>query len=302
MDTENRIFGHMPDGTPVEEIVLRDGAVSCRIITYGGALRGLTVPDRAGSPVDVVLGFDTLEDYRLQGKYIGALIGRYANRIGGSRFSLGGQGYPLRANDGPNHLHGGPEGFDKQVWTIEHQTERSLTLGLVSPDGQEGYPGTLSVRVTYTLQGGELRLDYAAQTDRLTLCNLTNHAYFNLSGHQSGPVNGQLIQLFCGRYTPTAAGSIPTGAVARVDGTPMDLRAAQPIGAHADAPFEQLALAGGYDHNWAVDGWDGISLKPAWRLSTSPTPPTGRISPLPPWRPGTNPSAGRSTGSPQPAV
>lgn len=264
MDMQNRTgFGHMPDGTPVEELALRDGDLSCRILTYGGAVRELIVPDRAGRPVDVVLGFDTLEDYRNQDKYIGALIGRYANRIGGSRFTLGGREYLLRANDGPNHLHGGPAGFDKQVWTVEDQTDHSLTLGLFSPDGQEGYPGSLTVRVTYTLQAGALRLDYQARASRPTLCNLTSHTYFNLSGHNSGPTGEQCVQLLAGRYTPAAAGSIPTGAVERVDGTPMDLRIPQPMGARWDAPFPQLTQAGGYDHNWVIDGWDGTLRRAA---------------------------------------
>lgn len=183
---------------------------------------------------------------------MGALIGRYANRIGRSRFSLGGTEYPLRANDGKNHLHGGPLGFDKQVWTVEACAEGSLTLALASPDGQEGYPGNLQVRVTYTLTGDALTLDYQATCDRDTLCNLTNHAYFNLSGHQSGPVNGQYIRILADAYTPTDEASIPTGEISPVESTPMDLRKGERIGAHIDDPFPQLMLAGGYDHNWVL--------------------------------------------------
>lgn len=259
MEANRTVFGHMPDGTPVEELTLRalgpeDDRYVCRIITYGGAVRALTMPDRDGEPVDVVLGFDTLEDYMAQDKYLGALVGRYANRIGGARFTLGGTEYPLAKNDGENSLHGGAVGFDKQVWTVEEFGGSSLTLSLVSPDMQEGYPGTLSVRVTYTLSDGGLAIDYRARCDRDTVFNPTNHTYFNLSGHSSGPVTGQYIRLKASRYTPTVPGSIPTGEVAPVDGTPMDLRHAQPIGANIDDPFEQLALAGGYDHNWAIDG------------------------------------------------
>ena len=247
-----RPFGAMPDGTPVEEVVLQRGGKSCSIITYGGALRALAVPDREGMPVDVVLGFDHLEDYRRQDKYLGALVGRYANRIGNSRFTLKGVNYPLAANNGKNHLHGGLVGFDKQVWRIEDCSQHELTLSLFSPDGQEGYPGNLRVQLTYTLTEDALTLDYQAVCDQDTPCNLTNHGYFNLSGHQSGPVGEQYIQILADAYTPADAGSIPTGEIAPVEGTPMDLRRSQKIGAHIDDDFPQLKMAGGYDHNWVL--------------------------------------------------
>lgn len=252
----------MPGGTAVEELTLRDlGPESnkyvCKILTYGGAVRSLVVPDRNGNPVDVALGFDTLEDYRAQDKYIGALVGRYANRIGRARFSLNGVEYKLAANDGENSLHGGSVGFDKQVWTVEKFDGSVVTLSLVSPGGQEGYPGTLTVRVTYTLSNGGLAINYRARCDRDTVCNLSNHSYFNLSGHGSGSVEGQYIRLNASQYTPTVPGSIPTGEVAPVDGTPMDLRRARRIGEHINDPFDQLTMAGGYDHNWVIDRWDG---------------------------------------------
>jgi len=253
MNEENRtLFGYMPDGAAVEELTLSDGPMSCGILTYGGALRSLTVPDREGKPVDVALGFDTLEAYRSQDKYLGALIGRYANRIGGSRFTLEGRTYALRANDGPNHLHGGPEGFDKKVWRVRSRTKSTVSLSLTSPDGEEGYPGDLEVTVTYTLQNRALEIRYRARSSRTTLCNLTNHAYFNLSGHRSGTIERQHIQLLADRYTPVDAGLIPTGAVEPVEGTAMDLRTLQPIGERE------------YDHNWAVSGWDGTP-RPAAR-------------------------------------
>ena len=267
MEHNRTAFGHMPDGTPVELLTLRDGAYTCEIITCGGAVRSLTVPARDGTPVDVALGFDTLEDYRTQDKYIGALVGRYANRIGGAKFSLNGTQYPLSVNDGVNSLHGGPTGFHAQVWAVEALNENSVTLALTSPDMHEGYPGTLQVRVTYTLKDGALTLDYWAKSDRDTVCNLTNHSYFNLSGHGSGSVESQYIRLYASRYTPTLPGSIPTGELAPVEGTVMDLRRAQPIGACIDEPFEQLTLAGGWDHNWAVDGWDGTLRPAAWAWS-----------------------------------
>ena len=267
MEQNRTAFGHMPDGTRVDKLTLRDGALSCEVITYGGAVRSLLVPDRAGNLVDVALGFDTLDDYRAQDKYIGALVGRYANRIGGAKFTLDGVEYKLAANDGENSLHGGDVGFDKQVWTVEGLTDNSATLSLVSPDMQEGYPGTLEVQVTYTLAGGALQIDYRAKSGKDTVCNLTNHCYFNLSGHDSGSVESQDIRLNASRYTPTVPGSIPTGEVAPVDGTVMDLRHVQPIGARIDEPFEQLAMAGGYDHNWAIDGWDGTLRPAAWAWS-----------------------------------
>ncbi|MCI9120300.1 MAG: galactose mutarotase [Oscillibacter sp.] len=262
-------FGVMPDGTAVEQYTLEAGALSCDILTYGGALRALRAPGRART-VDVLLGFDTLEDYRRQDKYLGALIGRYANRIGGSAFSLENQTYPLAANDGPNHLHGGRLGFDKQVWTAEEATDHSLTLSLTSPDGQEGYPGTLTVRVTYTLTPEGLRIRYQAESSRATPCNLTNHAYFNLSGHASGPVLDQTIQILADFYTPSDAASIPTGQLAPVEGTPMDLRQPTVIGAGIDGDFQQLRNAGGYDHNWAVNGPAG-TLRPAARAFSPAT-------------------------------
>lgn len=270
MDENRTAFGRMPDGTQVDQLTLRDGGMSCQILTYGGAVRSLTVPDREGKAVDVALGFDTLEDYRAQDKYMGALVGRYANRIGGAKFTLNGTEYPLLANNGPNALHGGGVGFDKQVWTVEALSDNSVTLSLVSPHMQEGYPGTLRVEVTYTLQNGALSIDYRAQSDRDTVCSLTNHTYFNLSGQGSGSVEGQYIRLDAARYTPTDAGSIPTGEIAPVEGTPMDLRTIRPIGARIDEPFEQLTLAGGYDHNWVIDGWDGSlrNAAKAWSPDT----------------------------------
>ncbi len=257
MEENRRSFGRMPDGTQVEELTLENGRLKCKLITYGGAVRSLIVPDRDGKAVDVALGFDTLEDYRAQDKYMGALVGRYANRIGGAGFTLNGVEYPLCANDGPNSLHGGAMGFDKRVWTVEELTGDSATLSLVSPDMQEGYPGTLTVRVTYSLAQDMLKIGCWAKSDKDTPFSPTNHSYFNLSGHDSGSVEGQYIKLRSARYTPVGAGLIPTGELAPVEGTPMDLRSVQRIGEHIDEPFDQLALAGGYDHNWAIEDWDG---------------------------------------------
>ncbi len=264
-------FGVMPDGTAVDLYTLTAGALRCGVIPFGGSLQSLWVPDRTGKPVDILLGFDALEPYRTHGKSLGALVGRFANRIGGARFSLNGADYPLVANDhGVNHLHGGGLGFNRRIWRVDAASDSALTLSLFSPDGEEGYPGDLLVRVAYTLEETGLTIDYRAVCSRDTVCNLTNHAYFNLSGHGSGPVLDQTIQLFADRYTPTDPLSIPTGELAPVDGTPMDLRRPTPIGARIDEDFPQLVQAGGYDHNWAVNGEAG-ALRPAARAFSPAT-------------------------------
>ena len=264
-------FGVMPDGTTVELYTLQSEALSCNVITFGGSLQSLRVPDRTGKPVDVLLGFDALESYRTHGKSLGALVGRYANRIGGAKFTLNGKTYPLAANNnGVNHLHGGRVGYNQRVWTVEDAGEDFLTLSLFSPDGEEGYPGNLTVHVTYTLTGEGLTVDYRAESDQDTVCNLTNHAYFNLAGHDSGPVLDQTIQLLADFYTPTDPLSIPTGEIAPVEGTPMDLREPTPIGAHIGDDFPQLLQAGGYDHNWIPNGEPG-SLRPIARASSAVT-------------------------------
>lgn len=249
-----RSFGRLPDGREVFCFTLTDGRICCEVLTYGATLRTLFVQDRIGGRRDVVLGFDRLEDYISGTCYLGATVGRFANRIGGACFSLDGSSYLLSANDGNNHLHGGTVGFDRQLWTVEEAAEDRLSLGLVSPDGQEGYPGTLRVRVTYTVADGALRLDYFAETDRPTLCNLTNHSYFNLNGHASGSVLHHVICLHADSYTPTDAASIPTGSISAVDGTPMDLRQPTRIGAKISEDFPQLKQAGGYDHNFIPNG------------------------------------------------
>ena len=209
---EKTSFGVSRDGVPVEQYTLRQGALSCDILTYGAALRALRVPDRAGRPVDVALGFDSIWDYQTQNKFMGAVVGRFANRIGGARFTLNGRDYSLAANNNTvNHLHGGLRGFDKQIWTVGDAGENRLVLKLSSPDGQEGYPGALDMSVTYELTEEGLSVRYLASCDQDTLCNLTNHTYFNLAGHDSGPVTDQIIQLFASFYTPADALSIQIG-------------------------------------------------------------------------------------------
>ena len=240
-----------------ECVRLENGGLSCEILTYGGALRCLNVPGRNGRSVDVVLGFDSLEDYMEQTGFLGALIGRFGNRIGNAEFKLDGKRYELFKNDGANHLHGGRRGFDKRIWKIEARDDTKLALSLVSEDGEEGYPGRLEVYVLYALKEDALEISYRAFSDAETLCNLTNHAYFNLSGHESGTVEKQLIKINASHYTPTDAGLIPTGEIADVTGTPMDLREPVVIGERADLDFEALRFGGGFDHNYAIDGADG---------------------------------------------
>lgn len=257
-------FGTTPSGEQVEQLTLSNGILTCRLLTFGATLRSLVVPDKDGRPVDVILGYDTLEEYRTQDGYLGAVVGRFANRIAGGRFTLNGREYTLAVNNGPNHLHGGLVGFSYQVWAVEELTADRAVLSLVSPDGQEGYPGTLRVRVTYRLEGSALSIRYEAETDRDTPCNLTNHSYFNLAGQGSGPVLDQEIALHASQYTPADGTSIPLGVLEPVSGTPMDLTRPTPIGAHLDEPFPQLELGHGYDHNFVIDGPMGQLRPAAW--------------------------------------
>ncbi len=257
-----QVFGILPNGTEIETVSLKKGALSCRILTYGGALQSLTVPDRQGNPVDVVLGLDTLEAYCEHDKFLGALVGRYANRIANGKFVLGGKEYSLFTNDGPNHLHGGAVGYNQKVWKIEDLQADQVVLSLLSPDGEEGYPGNLPITMTYRLTEQGLELSYEAESDADTVCNLTNHSYFNLAGHGSGVVDSQTMQLFADRYTHVREGAIPTGELPPVDGTPMDLRQPTPIGVGAESDFEQLVLTQGFDHNWVINDWDG-TMRPA---------------------------------------
>lgn len=255
-------FGKTPDGETVSVISLVHDKISCKILTYGATLQALCVPDRNGDPVDIVLGYDTLHEYMENDGYLGAVVGRFANRIGGARFTLNGVEYPLAANDGANHLHGGLIGFSHRVWTLACCTSNSVTLALKSHDGEEGYPGNLQVKVTYTLRDDALSIHYYAVSDADTPCNLTNHSYFNLCGHNSGPVLDQTIRLFAQYYTPNDPENIPIGIISSVEGTPMDLRKPTSIGEHIDAAFPQLLLGHGYDHNFIVDGAPN-TLRPA---------------------------------------
>ncbi|MDO9712699.1 aldose epimerase family protein [Paracraurococcus lichenis] len=230
-------------------------SITCK--TYGGIVAALRVPDRVGHLDNVVLGLPRLEDYVTHSPYFGALIGRYGNRIAGGRFRLDGVDYRLNANDGPNSLHGGRAGFDRQVWSAEAiPSQQGLAVALTrqSPEGEEGYPGTLDVRVTYTLtETDEFRIDYEARTDRLTVLNLTSHGYFNLAGEGRGSIEGHELRLNARAYTPVDATLIPTGALDPVAGTPFDFTRPTPIGARLREGHPQLLAARGYDHNWVLD-------------------------------------------------
>jgi aldose 1-epimerase len=274
---EKRSFGALPDGTPVDLYALSSGRLAASIATYGGTVITLEVPDAKGRRADVVLGFDDLAGYlQPENPYFSALIGRFGNRIGGAQFTLDGRTYPLAANDGENHLHGGLRGFDKVVWTARPQrTPRgpALELSYASPDGEEGYPGKLSVTVTYTLTEDALQIDYGATTDAPTVCNLTNHAYFNLEGEGNGDILDHRVQLQAERFTEVRAGCIPTGVLRPVEGTPFDFRRPTRIGDRIGAPFEQLELGIGYDHNWVLDRTGA----PPWCFARVEAPRSGRV-------------------------
>ena len=262
---ERKLFGILPDGREVPVYILKSETAECGIIGWGAAIAQLTVPDADGTPVDVALGFDSIGDYLVQDKYIGATVGRFANRIGGSRFILNGETVLLPANEGKNHLHGGIVGFDKRIWAEETEGEDEasspdedrVTLSLTSPDGDEGYPGELRVKVTYSLRGSVLTMRYTAVSSRDTVISLTNHAYLNLSGAGSGTVTDHIFRINAKSYLPTDAESIPIGDITPVEGTPMDLTEPCSIADRIDSDFPQLRKARGYDHSYVIDGQPG---------------------------------------------
>ena len=247
-------FGKMPDGTPVHLYTIQDGDSSAAIIEYGARLQSVRVPDRAGKLGEVVLGFDSLEPYLTDKSYQGAIVGRVGNRLANGEFQLDGKLYQIPRNDGLNALHGGPDGFDARLWK-GNIVEDTVEFTLVSPDGDMGFPGTLTVTARYSFKGGAVKIDYKCTTDAATVVNVTNHAYFNLSG--AATILEHKILIPADRYTPVNANLIPTGEFAHVAGTPLDLREWTRIGEHIDDDFEQLTLAGGYDHNW-VAGDPGV--------------------------------------------
>ena len=271
-------FGKAASGQTVSLFTLTNAhGLEARIMDFGGIVVSLKVPDRRGHLDDVVLGFDSPDGYATSSQYFGALIGRYANRIGKARFALNGVEYKLAANNGANHLHGGLNGFNKAVWKARPLKTRggaALELTYLSRDGEEGYPGNLSVKVVYTLtNNNELKMEYSASTDKDTVVNLTQHSYFNLAGQGQGDILKHELMINAIRFTPIDEGSIPTGEVRSVKGTPFDFTRPTAIGLRIDQIDEQLKLAHGYDHNWVIEGRMGTLRKAA--MIHEPT--TGRV-------------------------
>ena len=261
-------FGALSDGTKVEAVTLTNGAgMSAKIMTLGATLQSLIVPDKAGHKDDVVLGYDTAQEYLTRPNFFGASVGRYANRIAKGKFSLDGKTFTLATNDGPNSLHGGLKGFDKRMWKIDSVSngpDAKVVLSYTSADGEEGFPGEMKVTATYSLnEQNELKLEYRATTSKPTVLNLTNHSYFNLSGNDARDVMGNMVTLHAERFTPVDATLIPTGERRAVAGSPFDFRTAHRVGDRIrDAKDQQIRFGRGYDHNFIVDGAAG-SLRPA---------------------------------------
>lgn len=253
-NVQKQAFGKTRDGSEVDLYTLTNPAgMTAKVMTYGAILTELTAPDRDGKLADVVLGFDNLNDYLAGHPFFGATVGRVANRIAGSKFTLDGKEYKLAANNGPNSLHGGLKGFDKMVWKAEpakNGDAAAVKFTYVSKDGEEGYPGNLTVTVTYTLTNENvLRLDYTATTDKATPVNLTNHSYFNLAGAKSGDILGHEITINAEKYTPADDALLPTGEIKSVQGTPFDFKTPKRIGER----FDQLKNEPrGYDHNFVI--------------------------------------------------
>lgn len=251
-------YGTTANGQKVDQYILTNSSgLQVDIITYGGRITSLKTPDKNGAFENVVLGFDNLAQYEKDNPFFGALIGRYGNRIGGAKFSLNDKPYQLAKNDGDNNLHGGLKGFDKKVWeakTEEAPTSASLILTYISPDGEEGFPGTLTTTVTYTLHNdNSLEVLYEATTDKTTVVNLTQHAYFNLSGDFSSTILDHELEILADYYLPVDKGLIPTGELEAVEGSPFDFRQAKVIGQDIAKENTQLQLGGGFDHCWILN-------------------------------------------------
>jgi aldose 1-epimerase len=246
-------FGKLPDGSAVTAYTLTDAQLTVRIMTFGAHILSIDAPDKAGKKADLVLGYNDLAGYVADNKtYLGSVVGRYGNRIAKGTFQLDGKTVHVDTNERGNMLHGGKTGFDRKNWSGK-EIPSGVELTLVSPDGDMGFPGTLTAHVRYTLSGDKLRVDYSATTDKTTVVNLTQHSYFNLAGNGSGTILNELIQIRASRYQPVDSQQIPTGELAPVAGTPFDLRKPTPIGAHIHDQNAQLAIGKGYDNDWIID-------------------------------------------------
>ena len=269
-------FGTLPDGRRVHRWTLKDEVgLTAHVLTYGAILQSLHAPDSGGRTADIALGYDELEGYLARAPFFGATIGRFGNRIAGGRFTLDGQAYQVPLSDPPrsNSLHGGEKGFDTRLWDAEPVAD-GVELRLVSADGDQGFPGALSVAVRYTLAAGQLRIDYRATTDAPTVVNLTNHTYLNLAGEGAPTVLDHDLSLAAAAFLPVDEQLIPLGEPAPVAGTPFDFTTSRQLGEHIDEPHEQLALAGGYDHCWVLDGGRTTNPRPVAELVHAPS---GRI-------------------------
>lgn len=250
--------GTLPNGAAVEVFTLKDEKLEVQIATYGGEVLSIKVPDRDGKVADVVLGFDTPAGYyensnSKSAAFFGPIVGRYANRIAHAKFTLDGKEYTLAKNNGDNSLHGGPTGFHNRTWAGKIIPD-GVELTYLSKDGEEGYPGNLSVAVRYTVKGNELKIEYGATTDKDTVLNLTNHSYFNLAGQGNGTILQEQLQLNASRFTPVDSELIPTGELKPVAGTPFDFVKPHTVGERINADDEQIKLGHGYDHNFVIDG------------------------------------------------
>ncbi|MDD6484145.1 MAG: galactose mutarotase [Clostridiales bacterium] len=258
MSIKKTLFGTTKDNEQVYMYTLdNEKGLSAEILNLGGIIRSLIVTGADGTKTDVVLGHEDLEGYVTKSGYFGALVGRHANRIKEGRFTIGQNSYTVGTNEGKNSLHGGFVGFDKKVWEVkEHDgAEPAIELSLVSPDGDEGFPGKLDVTVVYTItEDNAIRIEYKAKSDKDTVLNMTNHSYFNLSGHDSGNIGDQILQLNSAFYTPNDNECMPTGEVLSVTGTPFDFRAPKPFAQDIDADFDQLKTFSGFDHNFVISG------------------------------------------------
>jgi aldose 1-epimerase len=293
---EKKLFGKLPDGKEVHQYTLTNSSGSkVTIISYGAIITSIIVPNRNGKFEDVVLGYDTLQGYINDKTFLGSIVGRYGNRIGKGQFQLEGKTYQLATNNGENHLHGGIVGYNKKLWDAEaiEGHEPALTLTLVSPDGEEGYPGTVTLVVTYTLTNkNELRVDYKGTTDKTTILNPTQHSYFNLSGTLSQTILDHRISIEADSFTIVDKGQIPTGQIMSVANTPLDFRTIKAIGAHIDEKYEQLQIGRGYDNNWVLRNFDGKVRK----VAEVEEPHSGRVMIVHTDQPGIQFYSGNSLG------